>query len=580
MRSMHREARLLLSLFTILILSAVTLIALPFETCAESQAESAWGSAASITWYLAEGSTAWGFETYISLMNPNPSEVTAKVTYMPTVGKNVTKNIQLPMLSQIKIENDALVAAMGGQKDFSTKVESTDKTKGIAVDRTMTWTAGAGASGGKGNLKAGTCTAAASVSGQGGSGNPTAQVTYHVTYELVGGHASIDGYLTGMDAHIFWVTDPGYHTASVTDNGVPVTPTPQSAYDLYDVSADHHVVVTTAPDAPTPTPTPAPTLEEGHSSIGVTSPAKTWYLPEGSSKWGFETWLLIQNPNSSKATCNVTYMIEGETPVTKQKTLLANSRQTYSMAADIGEKDASIKVDSNVPIIPERAMYRNNRRGGSDSIGTIAPSTDYYLAEGTTAYGFTTYVLVQNPNDQATDVTFTYMTPGGPKPQVPFSMPPNSRKTIRVNDVLPNTDFSTQVHGSNPIIAERAMYWDNGTGEAFHDSIGMDSPHKTFYFPDGTYDRGRETYTLVQNPNPVPVTVEISYITKTGNIAVVTETIGANSRQTFNMKERTWVVSNAVMVTSKIPGKKIMCERAMYWNSRGAGTDTIGGYSD
>jgi hypothetical protein len=34
------------------------------------------------------------------------------------------------------------------------------------------------------------------------------------------------------------------------------------------------------------------------------------------------------------------------------------------------------------------------------------------------------------------------------------------------------------------------------------------------------------------------------------------------------------------MVTSKTSGKKIMVERSMYWNSRGAGTDTIGGYGD
>ena len=35
-----------------------------------------------------------------------------------------------------------------------------------------------------------------------------------------------------------------------------------------------------------------------------------------------------------------------------------------------------------------------------------------------------------------------------------------------------------------------------------------------------------------------------------------------------------------IMVTSKTSGKKIMVERSMYWNSRGAGTDTIGGYGD
>lgn len=36
----------------------------------------------------------------------------------------------------------------------------------------------------------------------------------------------------------------------------------------------------------------------------------------------------------------------------------------------------------------------------------------------------------------------------------------------------------------------------------------------------------------------------------------------------------------AIRVTSKTPGKNIMCERSMYRNRRGAGTDTIGGYSD
>ncbi|HEY5531917.1 MAG TPA: hypothetical protein VIK22_07955 [Candidatus Anoxymicrobiaceae bacterium] len=36
----------------------------------------------------------------------------------------------------------------------------------------------------------------------------------------------------------------------------------------------------------------------------------------------------------------------------------------------------------------------------------------------------------------------------------------------------------------------------------------------------------------------------------------------------------------AVLVRCKTSGKSIMVERAMYWNNRGAGTDTIGGYSD
>ena len=421
------------------------------------------------TWYLAEGTIAWGFGCYITIQNPNAAAVTAKVTYMPTGAANKTETVNLPARSQTTLTNDHLVSLLG-QVDFSTKVESLDATKTIAVDRTMTWT---------------------------------------------------------------------------------------------------------GPGASSP---------EAHSSIGVTSPARTWYLPEGSTNWNFECWLLIQNPNAATAHCTVTYMTADAGPKVVSHDVPANARASFSMAKDIGAADASIKVVSNVPVIPERAMYRNNRREGHDSIGTTTPASDYYLAEGTSAWGFTTYVLVQNPNSAPDTVTITYMTPSGSKTPVPsYTMPPNSRMTVRVNDVLPNTDFSTQVHGSLPVIAERSMYWGAGTplGEACHDSIGMASAHTTFYLPDGQTLQGRETWTLVQNPNAVPVSVEVSYLPAGGGTTLtVPATIKPDSRMTFNMADKVPNGRASIMVTSKTPGKKIMVERSMYWNSRGAGTDTIGGYGD
>ncbi|MFH1150881.1 MAG: hypothetical protein V1748_10460 [Actinomycetota bacterium] len=427
------------------------------------------------TWYLAEGTTAWGFSTYISIQNPNGTTVDAQVTYMPKGASNVTETVTLPASSQTTLTNDHLVDKMGGTFDFSTRVEAADASKAIAVDRTMEW-------GGEGT-------------GQTGRGS----------------------------------------------------------------------------------------YPEGHSSVGVTAPATAWYLPEGSTKWGFETWLLIQNPNSTEASCDVTYMIEGEGPKTVTHAVPANSRESYSMREDAGYKDASIKVASDIPVIPERAMYRNNRREGHDSIGTTTPATDYYLAEGAVGYSseYITYVLVQNPHSSGTDVTITYLTGSGAVAGPSFTMDANSRKTIRVNDQLPpNTDVSTSVHGSQPIIAERAMYWTCPGWEACHDSIGMSAPARTFYLPDGQSSEARETWTLVQNPNGTDVSVTISYLTAsgTGNVTK-TETIPANSRKSFDMEEHSGLNTRAaIMVRSAtLP---IMCERAMYWSDRSAGTDTIGGSSE
>ena len=414
------------------------------------------------TWYLAEGSTDWGFSTYITIENPNSTAVTAEITYQTDSGEVPGDDVSLPPNSQTVINP----ADKLGSKDFSTKVKCS-QGKMIAVDRTMRWT-GAGAA-----------------------------------------------------------------------------------------------------------------SEEAHSSVGVTSPATTWYLAEGSSAWGFECWLLIQTPNGAEASCTITYMIEGEGPQSFDVKVGAGTRKSFNMAEAIGSKDASIKVTSDLPVIPARAMYRNSRREGHDSIGTTAPATDYYLAEGTSAWGFTTYVLVQNPNDEACDVTVTYMTEDGAEPQAPFPMEANSRKTIRVNDALPNKDFSTQVTGTRPIIAERAMYWTTGTGEACHDSIGMASPHQTFYLPDGETSNGRETWTLVQNPNSSTVSITVTYMTPTGSgNKTFTDTIPANSRKTYNMADEIAGGRAAIMVKCTTTGKKIMAERAVYWNSKGAGTETIGGYAD
>jgi hypothetical protein len=253
------------------------------------------------------------------------------------------------------------------------------------------------------------------------------------------------------------------------------------------------------------------------------------------------------------------------------------------MQDDIGAADASVLVTSDLPVVTERSMYRDNRREGSCSIGTPSPGSNFYLAEGTSAWGFTTYVLIQNPNPSPAQVTMTYMTSNGASPQAPFTMPPSSRKTVRVNDTVPDTDFSIQVSSDKPVVAERAMYWGTDTplGEACHASSGVCSAHETFYLPDGSTQEGVQTYTLVENPNPVAVQIEVSYLMPGGKDNVTfTDTLKPNSRKTYSMADKIPDGRASIKVTSKTPGKGIVVERSMYWNNRGAGTDTIGAYVD
>ena len=116
-------------------------------------------------------------------------------------------------------------------------------------------------------------------------------------------------------------------------------------------------------------------------------------------------------------------------------------------------------------------MYWNNRIGGHDSIGVTSPADTWYLAEGSTGGSFETWVLVQNPNDTAANVTLTYMTPSGEIAGPTQAIDPNSRYTFNVANSAPGQDsVSTKVTSDVGVIAERAMYWNNRIGG--HDSVG------------------------------------------------------------------------------------------------------------
>ncbi len=415
-------------------------------------------------WYLAEGTNAWGFSTYITLENIEGTPVQAKLTYMDPTPSNAgggilkTRTITLPALSQTTVSSMEDI----GEVDFSTNVESSGQ---IAVDRTMFW------------------------------------------------------------------------------NGVGET----MGY---------------------------------HSSIGTTTPSKSWFLPEGSAAWGFETWTLVLNPNPTDAKVTLTYMTANG-PIAKEKAIPANCRATYNMKDDIGIADASIKVQSDIGVVAERSMYNQGRREGSCSIGATAPSTDFYLAEGAVGYGvgFKTYVLIQNPNDSANDVKLTYQTSGGAVLGPHFTMAPNSRKTVNIGEAMPaNTDVSTVVTGTKPLVAERAMYWDNGTGPAFHASIGLASPQAVFMLPDGQTSGGFETWTLVENPNSAPAEVVIHYLPQGGGKTITfTDTIPASSRRSYSMADKIPSGRASIMVVSN---SNIIVERSMYKDNRGTGTGTVGAFSD
>ncbi len=123
-------------------------------------------------------------------------------------------------------------------------------------------------------------------------------------------------------------------------------------------------------------------------------------------------------------------------------------------------------------------MYWNDRNGGHDSIGVTATAPAWYLAEGCTAGGFQTWVLVQNPGAADVHVDISLQTGEGeiaPAMLQDVTIPAKGRATFPVHFFVQTYDVSTYVECTDgEVIAERAVYWDfmvEGT-----DCVGVPGP--------------------------------------------------------------------------------------------------------
>lgn len=309
-------------------------------------------------------------------------------------------------------------------------------------------------------------------------------------------------------------------------------------------------------------------------SIGVTNPSTVCYLPEGSAGNGFETWILVQNPNNQAAQVSLTYMTPAGKVDGPSVSLAANSRMSFKANNTVpGEYEVSTMVTADIPVVSERAMYGNGRTWAHDSIGVAEASTTWYLAEGSTGEGFETWVLVQNPGEKEATATLTFMTDAGKVDGPVLTLKPSSRQTVNVGACLPSTwNVSTMVTSNEPVIAERAMY---GNGRAWgHDSIGVCQPVKEINLAEGCTGEGYETWVLVQNPNDSEAKVDVTFMTGAGEVAGPSEVMPANSRRTINVS---LYVPNEWQVSTRVTcDKPVMAERAMYGAGRTWATDSIG----
>jgi N-acetylmuramoyl-L-alanine amidase len=199
-----------------------------------------------------------------------------------------------------------------------------------------------------------------------------------------------------------------------------------------------------------------------HDSTGATQPASTWYLAEGSTDGGMETFVLVQNPNPQDVHANISFETDQgpQAPAQLQGiTIPASSRRTFKVNDYLTTYNVSTKVtatDGNV--VCERSMYGNNRTWAHESIGASVTAKTWYLAEGCTSGSFETWVLVQNPGDAPANIDMSIQSDNGQAQGPRDVIPARSRRSYDLRAYIDSFNVSTKVTSDSDIVCERAMY--------------------------------------------------------------------------------------------------------------------------
>jgi hypothetical protein len=237
-------------------------------------------------------------------------------------------------------------------------------------------------------------------------------------------------------------------------------------------------------------------------------------------------------------------------------------------------KDVSARVTSDAPIVAERPMYFNYHSGwdgGSISSGVASLSKTWFLAEGATQPGFEEWISLMNPGAAATDVTITYMFPGGATQVQKVRMAPTSRETVLVNNVVgPDKDVSAKVESVEPIIAERPMYFMyHGAWSGGDSQVGATAAGTSWFLSEGTtrsnqYDGAFEEWISIQNPGDKAANVSFKYMFGGGATQNAAKSIAPHSRETILVNS---VVGPDKDVSVQLTSDEaIVVERPMYFD--------------
>ncbi len=336
------------------------------------------------------------------------------------------------------------------------------------------------------------------------------------------------------------------------------------------------------------------TDDQGRQQLGlitVTVNELLYYLAEGATGPFFDYDLLLGNPHPVQASITITFLKEDGSTVVLNETLAANSQRTIRVndVAGLAALPVSAVVASNdgLALSVERSMFWNatlpaprdpeapvltpgtTHYGGHTAKAVDSPRTTWFFAEGSQGF-FDTYLLLANPGATAATATVTYLLEGAAPVVQVVPVGATSRVTLFAGTLpaLVGRSFGIQVTATQPIIAERAMYF-TGTGrfyEGGHESAGVPDAATSWFLAEGATGSFFDNFILVSNPNGVPANLTVTFLLDSGVAIPTIHQVPANARITINVETQDAQLASANVSTTVTSDVPVIAERAMYWS--------------
>lgn len=296
---------------------------------------------------------------------------------------------------------------------------------------------------------------------------------------------------------------------------------------------------------------------------GIRTIAATLYFAGASTMPGEHATLPILNPNAQPVHINLTFFYQSGPPGAAKLDVPPHSRGTADLNALAGGSSVfGVKLVADRSVTAELHISRDGK-DGIKLLGTTAPATTWYLAEGYTGLTFHETLALVNPGEALSQVQLRLLPFGGRAARtVEVAVAPQSTHMVDINSLMPHQSLSIIASASQPILVARILTFSN-QGFGMTAKAGTNTPATNWIFAEGTTTTRFQTFLTILNPNTVGVLVTASFYGQTGgSLGSRTIYVAPLSRANLRLNDFLNASGIASVVTSNLP---VVVERPEYF---------------